>query len=182
MPSDLRPLRRQCRDWQQSRQSAGPRVAVVGAKAVDFLVARRGRLGSFRLRLCVKPPSRSGILVLFLPFLGSFCITNPTCILPNNFMSTWIRVFHLGSFGKNRISYREFPCQPPFRRSPRACLYDPCSHPNPALMPPNLKAHFGRFGRFGSFSFVVLIHSCCARWESSRTRCGNVLSLPQPFL
>ena len=36
---------------------------------------------------------------------------------------------------------------------PRACLYDPCSHPNPTPMLPNLKVHFGRFGSFGSFSF-----------------------------
>jgi hypothetical protein len=107
MPSDLHPLRRHCCRWQQSRQPAGLCAAVVGAKVADFLAARHGKLGSFRLRLCVKPPFRSGILVFFPPFLGSFCKTNPTLFFPNELIPKYIRIFQLGSFGKNRISYRE---------------------------------------------------------------------------
>ena len=45
--------------------------------------------------------------MLFPPFFGFFCITNPTLFLHNCFMSKHMRIFQLGSFGNNTLLYRE---------------------------------------------------------------------------
>jgi len=79
---------------------------------------------------------------------GLICRTNPTLILHNTFKPRLIRILQLGSFDKNTLLYRKFPCQPSSHRLPHACLYDPCSRPNLLIFPENAVAYFGRFGSF----------------------------------
>ena len=125
-----------------------------------------------------KSPFRHCFPVFIPRFLPLFAKRTQLVFFPNPFIPQYFHIFQLGSFGKN-TPFLERAVPTILRRSPRACLYDPCSHPDAVTIPEIPLVYFGRFGRFGSFSFVSLIHSCCVLWEPSRTRRGNVLSLPQ---
>ena len=115
---------------------------------------------SFCLRLCVKPPllrvvfgAPGAVFWYFSPhFFLFFAKRTQLCFFHNCFMSKHMCIFQLGSFGKKHLFWKEL-CQPRFPRPPRACLYDPCSHPDSLTIPEIPYAYFGRFGRFGSFFY-----------------------------
>ena len=51
------------------------------------------------------PPG--GFFQCFIPCFGArFCITNPTHIFHNKFITKWLRIFQLGSFGKNALLHK----------------------------------------------------------------------------
>ena len=108
------------------------------------------KCGANWVRSCVKPRSRRRFSPLKSRFRPRFCITNPTRFFLNLFIPKHLRIFQLGSFGKNAFLYREFPRQSAFG------AISPLSHEillsclDFGTFGQNL---LGYFGRFGSFSF-----------------------------
>ena len=155
---------------------------------------------SLGVRLCIKSPSRSGILAVFPLFLPSFLHNEPNSFFPNLFIPKYFHIFQLGSFGRNTLLYKEPSRWERCDATPQASLQGepseaesdetPCAAGQPSecnrftvhttlscsnrtRSSKNRLLYFGRFGRFGSFSFVFL--SGC-RYRTSCYR-GNVWKL-----
>ena len=115
----------------------------------------RPNLGSFVCKTTLLHP-------VFGFVLCRFRRQNPSSILRNIFMVSWIRISHLASFCKNAYSW-EKPSQPASRLFRPSPSYTFLSYPDSLTIPETPLVHFGRFGRFGSFSFATPL---VCRWPA----------------